>query len=221
MPTPFSPATLAFLQASFLAIVLPRVLSHGRVSFRHLKCRHRREDAIQEMIGLSWQWHLRLAEKGKDATLFPTALATYAARALRSGRRLCGQEKVNDVLSPLAQRERHFAVEKLPDFSTLNGSPLEEALRNNTVSPVPEQAAFRLDFPAWLARLTERDHAIVEDLLLGERTLDVADKYGISPGRISQKRTEFCQDWQRFCGEGISTSRSHRPGLACAGRSRE
>jgi hypothetical protein len=80
MPTSFPSHILAQLQASFLAIVLPRVLSHGRVSFRHLKCRHRREDIIQEMIGLSWQWHLRLAEKGRDATLFPTALASYAAR---------------------------------------------------------------------------------------------------------------------------------------------
>jgi len=77
MPTPFTPTALALLQASFLAIVLPRVLSHGHVSFRHIKCRNRREDAIQEMIDLTWRWHLRLAEKGRDATLFPTALATY------------------------------------------------------------------------------------------------------------------------------------------------
>ena len=139
MPTPFSSSTLAHLQASFLAIVLPRVLSHGRVSFRHLKCRDRREDAIQEMIALTWRWHLRLAEKGRDATCFPTALASYAARAVKSGRRLCGQERVNDVLSPLAQQKCHFAVEKLPDVSTLHGSPLEEALQDNMVSPVLEQ----------------------------------------------------------------------------------
>ena len=34
------------------------------------------------------------------------------------------------------------------------------------------------------------------DLLLGERTLDVADKYGLSPGRVSQLRRDFMQDWQ-------------------------
>jgi hypothetical protein len=43
------------------------------------------------------------------------------------------------VLSPVAQRLNGFAVGKLPDFSTLDGSPLEEALIDNTVSPVPEQ----------------------------------------------------------------------------------
>jgi len=178
MPTSFPSHILAHLQASFLAVVLPRVLSHGRVSFRHIKCRDRRADAIQEMIGLAWLWHLRLAEKGKDATRFPTVLACYAARAVKSGCRLCGKERAKDVLSPVAQQGRHFAVEKLPDFSTLNGSPLEEALHDNTISPVPDQAAFRLDFPAWLASVTESDRSIVEDLMLGERTLDVADKYG-------------------------------------------
>ena len=213
MPTTFSSAALAHLQASFLAFVLPRVLSHGRVYFRHLKCRDRREDALQEMIGLTWRWHLRLAEQGRDATCFPTALASYAARAVKSGRRLCGQERANDVLSPRAQQKRHFAVEKLPDMSTLSGSPLEEALQDNTVSPVPDQVIFRLDFPAWLARLTARDRSIVENLMVGQRTLDVAGKYGLSPARISQKRREFRQDWRSYCNEDVSTSRPHRPGV--------
>jgi hypothetical protein len=98
----FSSSTLAQLQASFLAVVLPRVLSHARVPFGAVSCPHRREDAIQEMIGLAWNCHLRLAEKGKDATCFPTALATYAARAVKCGSRLPGQERANDVLSALA-----------------------------------------------------------------------------------------------------------------------
>lgn len=214
MPSTFSSSALALLQASFLAIVLPRVLSHGRVSFRHVKCRDRRQDAIQEMIGLAWKWHLRLAEQGKDATRFPTALATYAARAVKSSRRLCGQEKAKDVLSPRAQRRHHFTVERLPNFSTLNGSPLEEALLDNTKSPPDETVCFKLDFTAGLTRLPERDGGIVEDLMLGERTSNVAAKYGVSPARIAQKRGDFCQDWRRYCGDGISTSHSHRPGVA-------
>ena len=186
---------------SFLAIVLPRILSHGRVSFRGIKCQHRQEDAIQEMIGLAWQWHLRLAEKGKDATRFPTTLASYAARAVRSGCRVCGQERANDVLSPVAQRRHHFAVGKLPDYETLSDNPVSEALADNTKSPPDETVCFKLDFTAWLARLTQRNRAITGDLMVGERTLDVADKYGISPARISQLRREFCQDWRSFCGE--------------------
>src|SRR5579885_2814833 len=131
MTIPFSSAALAHLQASFLAIVLPRVLSHGRVRFGGIKCPHRRDDAIQDMIGLAWRWHLRLAEKGKDATAFPTALASYAARAVKSGSGVAGQERANDVLSPVAQRRHHFTVGKLPDFETLTEHPLCEALLDN------------------------------------------------------------------------------------------
>jgi hypothetical protein len=201
MPTPFASTALVHLQASFLAIVLPRVLSHGRVSFRGIKCPHRREDAIQEMIGLAWKWHLRLAEKGKDATCFPTALASYAARAVRSGRRLCGQDPAKDVLSPLTQQRRHFAVGKLPDFETLSVNPLIEALADNRKSPPNETVCFKLDFTAWLAGMTARNRGIAEDLMIGERTRDVAHKYGLSPARIAQLRREFCLDWRAFCGE--------------------
>jgi 5-hydroxyisourate hydrolase-like protein (transthyretin family) len=97
MPTTFSSAALAHLQASFIALVLPRILSHGHVQFRAIRCPQRRADALQDMIGLAWSWHLRLAERGKDATAFPTALASYAARAVRSGSRLAGQERANDA----------------------------------------------------------------------------------------------------------------------------
>jgi hypothetical protein len=206
MPTPFSSATLDHLQASFLAIVLPRVLSHARVCFGGLTCPHHREDAIQDMIGLAWKWHLRLAESGKDATLFPTALASYAARAVKCGSRLPGQERANDVLSPVAQRRHQFTVVKLPQFETLSHHPLTEALADNTKSPPDEVICFKLDFTAWLARLSERDRSIVLDLMVGERTRDVANKHGLSAARISQLRREFRQDWLAFCGDRPTVS---------------
>src|SRR5262249_52462262 len=98
-----------------------------------------------------------------------------------------------------AQYLRDFAVVSLPQTSTLTGTPLEEALQDNTRSPVPDQVAFRHDFPAWLAGLGERDRRVITDLMLGERTLDVAERYGLSPARISQLRREFMQGWRRFC----------------------
>jgi hypothetical protein len=179
-----------------------------------MKCPHRREDAIQDMIGLAWRWHLRLAEKGKDATAFPTALASYAARAVRSGSRVAGQERANDVLSPVAQRRHHFYVGRLPDFETRTEHPICEALLDNTKSPPDETVCFKLDFLAWLASLTERDRAIVEDLMIGERTLDVANKYKVSPARISQKRREFLQGWHVFLGDDVPTSVPNRSGVA-------
>jgi hypothetical protein len=214
MPTPFSSSALAHLHASFLGIVFPRVLSHGHVCFHATKCPHRRQDAIQEMIALAWQWHLRLAEQGKDATAFPTAVASYAARAVKSGRRVAGQERANDVLSSVAQQRHHFFVGKLPDFETLTDHPVCEALLDNTKSPPDETVCFKLDFLAWLASLTQRDRSIVMDLMIGERGLDVAIKYRISPARISQKRRMFCRDWCAFLGEDVPTSLPKRSAIA-------
>ena len=37
------------------------------------------------------------------------------------------------------------------------GNVFDDALAMNTVSPVPDQVSFRLDFPAWLATHAERN----------------------------------------------------------------
>src|SRR5262252_4740047 len=114
------------LQTRFLSI-LPRIELHGRISFRYLRCPALRDDAVAEVVALAWKWHLRLAERGKDATQFPSALATFAALAVKAGRRVCGRERARDVLSPSAHRQHQIKVERLPDFSTVGGNPLEEA----------------------------------------------------------------------------------------------
>jgi hypothetical protein len=58
-----------------------------------------------------------------------------------------------------------------------------------------------IDFPGWLATLGQRNRDLVEDMALGHRTLDLADKRPASPGRISQMRRYFEQDWGRYCGD--------------------
>jgi hypothetical protein len=193
--TPLSP-----LHAAFLSVV-PRIEAHGRVYFRHLKCPDRREDAVAEMVALSWLWFLRLAGKGKDATRFPAALATYSARAVRAGRKLAGKDRAGDVLSPMAQSRCGFTVRSLPCHSTLSGNPLEEALTDNTRSPVPDQVSFRIDWPCWLATHGDRDRRIINALMVGERTGDVASRHGLTAGRISQLRARFREDWLSFTGQ--------------------
>jgi hypothetical protein len=194
---PTRPAA-APLQAAFLSI-LPRVELHAAISFRHVRCRQQRAECVAETVALAWRSFTRLAEKGRDATRFPAALATLAARAVRSGRRLCGQERASDVLSPVAQRRRGFTVRPLPQSGGEEGSLLEEALCDNTLTPVDEQVVFRVDFPAWRNTRTERDRRLLDALMVGERTVDVSRRYRLTPGRVSQLRREFHADWTRFC----------------------
>jgi hypothetical protein len=191
---------LAELHARFLAL-LPRIELHGEVYFRHVRCPHRRADCVAEMVALCWKWYVRATEQGKDVSRFVSVLATFAARHVRSGRRLCGQERGKDALSPLAQARHNFVAVKLPDYATLSGSPLFEALADNTRSPVDEQAAFRIDFPEWLSTLGARNRDIAEDMALGHRTQELSRKYGVCEARVSQLRREFYLDWHRFHGD--------------------
>ena len=188
------------LQARFLGM-LPRIETHARIFFRALACPAKKEDAIQETVAICWMWFLRLAKRGKDASQFVSTLASLAARHVKDGRRLCGREKSKDVLSPLAQTRRGFLVGTLPaatrhGHENLWGSPhgqeqqdaFEERLQDNHVTPVPDQVAFRLDFPAWLQTLTLRERRIINAMMQNERTNELSRQFEVSPGRISRLR---------------------------------
>jgi hypothetical protein len=114
------------------------------------------------------------------------------------------------VASWRAQRTRGFTVAALPDARLLNGHALEEALHDNSQTPVPEQVVFRLDWPAWLGTLSSRDRDLLQLLALGYSTLETARQCHLSPARISQKRREFRTHWEHF-GDGRAARRSSRP----------
>ena len=194
------PSTPSSIRSRFRAIV-PRIKTHGKVYFRGVKCPDQKREFIAEMLALAWKWFVRLYQQGKDPMQFPSALASFAAKHVSNGRRLCGQGKVNDVFSPVAQRRYGFVVARLSDHSTLSGNPLADALKDNTQTSVPEQVAFRLDYPRWRKSQPRRDRRLLDRMMMGEETGSLATQFGLSPARISQKRREFCQDWHAFCGE--------------------
>jgi len=200
---PGSTVSLTHLHAAFMA-ALPRIELHAQVYFRNVRCPGRKEDAIAETVALSWVWFVRLVQRGKNPSDFISTLATYAVRHVRAGRHLVGKEKARDALSSVAQKRKAFTVRSLFDTSFHNGNVFEEALRDNTRTPPAEQAAFRLDFPTWRCRRSDRDRRVIDALMMGERTQDVARRYAMSPGRISQLRADFCADWKQFCGEAAS-----------------
>jgi len=202
----------ADLQSRFLS-VLPRIKDHARFYFRSVRCVVRRADYIAETIAVAWKWFCRLAQRGKDATQFIAALAHLAARAVRAGRRVGAGERVNDVMSPLAQRRHGFIVQSLPptrrSYEDLHGDGLEqrmqdtieERLTDNTRTPPAEQAAFRIDFRAWCKTLPAREWRMIRVMAQNERTKDLARRFNVTPGRISQMRQELRENWHRFVGD--------------------
>jgi hypothetical protein len=210
---------VAVLHARFLRL-LPKLETHARIVFRGIRCPVKQEDRVQECVALGWKWFLRLTEQGKDVFAFPMAFAALLARAVKCGRRLCGQERSRDVLSPLAQARHGFRVERLPattrsPYEQLYADPygqalldaFEERLRDNTLTPIPDQVEFRIDFPAWLRTLTGRERRMVRAMAQGERTKDLSREFDLSPGRVSQLRRAFRDAWLRFHGEQAPCSR--------------
>jgi hypothetical protein len=209
------------LHAAFL-VLLPKLQTHAQIYFRDVKCPVQRDDQVAETVALAWKWFVRLAERGKDVSRFPTVFIAFVARAVKSGRRLCGQEKAKEVLSSRAQQRHGFAVESLPVstrrdyediYSVVRGQQeldaYEERLKDNTVTPPPDAAAFRLDFPKFLGGLSERDRNLAMFLSLNHSAKKAAAKFQVSPGRVTQLRQQWCREWRRLQGEEGDTVR-HR-----------
>jgi DNA-directed RNA polymerase specialized sigma24 family protein len=180
--------------AGFVAL-LPTVTRAARWRFRHIRCPGHRSDAVAETIAVAWSWYLGLAARGRDAAGFPSAFAGLAARAVGSGRRLAGQERIRDALSPSRLRRHGASVLLLSGDGTF-----DDALVENTRSPVWLQAQFRADFAAWFGRLSARRRRVVTLLALGYRTGELARFLGVSAPRVSQMRRELHEDFRRFHG---------------------
>lgn len=184
-PLPFK------LHAAFLNL-LPQIEQHGHIYFRHVRCPHRKAELLQEMRSLGWKWFIHLNHRGKNVHEFATVFVRLLARAVNSGRRLTGQAKAKDVMNRVTQERGGFGVEAF-----------DERLRENTVTPVPDQVQFRIDWPAWLATLTARERRIIRAMAQNERTSDLGREFEVSAARISQMRREFCDGWTRFCGDAL------------------
>jgi hypothetical protein len=202
VPNTLTTRTGRSVTAVFLAH-LPRFEAHARFAFHRVACPHARADHVAETLALAWKHFATLARRGKRPERFVTTLALRCSQAVKAGRRLAGSEAGKDALSSVAHVRHGFSVVRLPDRDRLLDHPplpgeLAEALADNTRSAVPEQVAFRLDFPRWRASLRRRDRRVLDALAAGERTADAARRFKISPGRISQLRQEFEEGWEQF-----------------------
>ncbi|NLY03076.1 MAG: hypothetical protein GXY83_44060 [Rhodopirellula sp.] len=197
----------------FLAM-LPAIREQTRFAFKHMPPQIRRE-SIDEVAANALVAYARLVELGKEDLAYPTPLALYGIAHVRCGRQVGRSRNSCDVLSRYARRKNGFIVERL-DRQNHETSSWAEAVVEDSRTPVADQAAFRIDFPEWLGLLSNRGRRVAEALAVGERTKDVAKRFEISPGRISQMRREFYDSWQEFHGEvdSAATAETRLPEMA-------
>jgi hypothetical protein len=181
-------------QTGFLN-VLPAVHKHAKIQFRKLPAAQR-EEAVQETIAAAVVSYQKLAAKGQLHVARPSSLATYAVLHFRNGRHVGGhQDAAGDVTSPTAHRRHDIKLD------SIDGDEWHSMLIASRKADVPDLAAFRIDFEDWFSSFARRDRKIIAALASGERTKTVAERFGITHGRVSQLRRGYERDWLVFQGE--------------------
>jgi hypothetical protein len=206
----------------FLALA-PTVERHGRVAFRGLDA-EARDEALAEAVAAAFAAYVALKARDRNPAAFPSRLASYSVLHVKDGRHVGGRSSSCDVLSPKAQRRRGFRVERLPAstrtafdrlYAEVHGQrqqdTLEECLRDNTRTAVVDQVVFKLDFAAFLQTLTDRDRQMALALAEGHAASHVADRFGLSPGRVTQLRQQWQREWHAFQGESEQPLPDPRP----------
>ncbi|HEV3302115.1 MAG TPA: hypothetical protein VG055_20850 [Planctomycetaceae bacterium] len=159
-----------------------------------------------DVIAAAYVLYARLAARKLTASAYSTPLATYAIAHVRAGRSVGVHFSGRDVMSVHAQQCRGFGVVPLEGTVDRYGRSWRETLVDKGRYSPGDAATFRLDFEAWLARLSARDRAIVNVLAEGESTSGAAKRFGVSDGRISQIRKELKHDWDLFQSDGRTRS---------------
>jgi DNA-binding NarL/FixJ family response regulator len=181
-------------QAGFLNI-LPAIQNNAQMQFRRLPA-DQRQEAIQEAIAAAAVNYQVLAIKGRVHDAHPSTIATHAVQHVRGHRHVGGsQEAARDVMSSVARRRHGFKL----DLG--NCDRLQNMLTASGRADVPDLAAFRVDFDRWFAMFARRDQRIITALASGECTKAVAERFGISPARVSQLRRRYERQWLVFQGE--------------------
>ncbi len=184
--------------------MLPTIQRQARNAFRKLDA-EAREDAVTEVVANATCAYKRLHERNELQRAFATALAKFAIKSYWSGRRCGTSQCSHDMYSSKAKQAAGYEMHSLGAPGDQVGEWME-CLIDNRVTSVPNQVAFRLDFPRWLDEQSCRDRRIAERLSLGYSTSEIASEFKISAGRISQLRRQLADSWYEFISLTLRSS---------------
>jgi hypothetical protein len=184
-----------FVHERFLTM-LPQIQRQARLAFRDCGAEARQE-MTQDVVAAAFCMFVRLYQRGNEAEAYPTPLAEFAIRRVRSGRSVGCQMNVNDVLSTHCCLTQGLMIERLDQRQSDSWN--QQLVESRHAGPA-ETAAARIDVADWFQTLSPRDRKIAKSLASGERTCAVAKKFGLTAGRVSQLRAWFRSAWEQFQG---------------------
>jgi hypothetical protein len=179
--------------------LIPKILEAATFAFRGLN-RSDRDEAIADVCAAAWSAWYGLIKRGKDPLeIGPIGILTNAIRYVKNGRRVgnpgSGRGRM-DLWNHRAQRALGFRLISLA--SARQEGALRSWVANDHRSTPADHAVFLIDFEDWLGRLSERRRLSAELLSQGYGTMEVAHELGVTPGAISQARTELARNWEKF-----------------------
>jgi hypothetical protein len=182
----------------FLSLV-PAIRRVAKFRLRYVSD-SRRQELIDEIVGICCAFYARLAERGQEERAYFTTLVRFAAAHLGHGRELGSRINVRDVLGRYCQQRNQLRVERLDEFDEAEEKWKEVLIEDKRATPA-DLAASRIDFAAWLETMSTVRRQLAEFLSMGETTRDAARRFALSPGRVSQIRREFQASWNAFQGQ--------------------
>jgi hypothetical protein len=152
------------------------------------------EEAVAEIMGFSWWNYQQAALRGR--WLSPGQLAWVAMQRVRGEACSLGSPRSStDVMAPACQRRRRANVIPLSSLSERCAEDpcrkrFGEVIGQGQRNPADE-AATRIDWKALRADLPGRLRCVLDGLVAGRGTSEIAKRMRLSPARISQLKQEL------------------------------
>jgi hypothetical protein len=164
------------------------------------------EEVVQEILGFSWWNYAQAARKGRWLTA--GQLAFIAMRRVRGeGSSLGSRRTKTDALSPACRmcgRSKILYLSNLGqgDHSRRLNALFDQAISQGQRNPANE-AAVKIDWGALRSALPSRLQRVLDDLVAGRGTCEIAKRLRLSPGRICQLKVELGRSVAGFFGSSL------------------
>jgi len=176
-------------------VLLPKVQPHFEYFARkvlRLKADNF-DEVVQDLTAIAFDIYRSLVRRGKE--VFYTPIMKFAIKRYRDGRHFMGSS-TTDLFAERTRMLKRSDLCSLTLFEVREGSLHFMVDKNMNVSRTVQ---FKIDFfESWLQQQTPRDQQIIKDLAMGETTGEVAKKYKVSAGLISQYRKRYATSWDAF-----------------------
>jgi RNA polymerase sigma factor (sigma-70 family) len=183
-------------------VLLAKMMPHFRFyAKRHVRRNSKHvdyDDVIQELTCMALQSYTSLVQQGKE--VFYTPIMQFAIKRYQDGRRFTGSNRtdIHAHQTQILGRAKTYPLSEFEQNGELDEWNFMEDHRQHNAA---EAAQWKIDYETWFANLAPRDQSIAKDLSYGYTTGEVAKKYKVSDGLISQYRKRYSDNWNNFIAD--------------------